>query len=142
MKTAMTNLLLVTAAMIAGSTMVCAQTVTADIPFQFRAAGAAMAPGSYELSTLPGPYGGERFQLRNLSSNKPVFLIPGLRKDAPRIWTESGQPKLAFTCSDNGCALQRFWLATDNRTHDFQNPQNKEPRYELTEKLVAAVRVR
>jgi len=140
MKRSTLNLLLATAAVLAASTMASAQTIKADIPFPFRAAGVTMTPGSYELTRFSLSH--QLLELRDLNRNKTIVLSAGIPQDAPLAWTTAGRPMLSFTCGDNGCALTRVWTGRGSDAQKFVVPQEKEPVRKHLERVVAAIRSR
>src|SRR5262245_28460984 len=122
MKTSTRNMLLATAAFVAASIVMSAETLTANIPFPFQANGVAMAPGSYELKS----YSGEAwFQLRDLHGESSIFVSSGTRETPPSAWTKAGMPKLAFTCGERGCMLSRIWTGTSEVAHGYNTSQKK-----------------
>src|SRR5262249_60774651 len=102
------HVLCATAAIMAVSSVVSAQTLTADIPFQFRVGGAVMAPGSYKIEAFQGE---KWFGLRNLGADQFVAFMSGASHEAPSAWSEARRPMLSFACGDGGCSLKRNWTA-------------------------------
>jgi hypothetical protein len=107
MKRSTMNLMLAAAAMTVASTVASAQaSLVAEIPFTFRAAGALLPPGSYQVVTAEGE---SRFYISNWQNKSSVVLVSRVVDDAPKDWVRSGTPKLQFQCGGDGCALQRIW---------------------------------
>ena len=95
--------------------------ITANIPFEFHASGAAYAAGTYHLATA--------------SENSPVFQLRGdatrnivnLRIGVPESGSANSaiRSRLVFHCSDaGGCVLAQVWNA-DGRGWSFPTPRVK-----------------
>jgi hypothetical protein len=123
MKSLTINLMLATAAMMVASAAASAQSMTVEIPFAFRANGAVLPPGSYNVNASVGE---NSFHLLNVEARKSVELASGIREDAPKEWISSHRPTLQFACGDGGCTLNRIWTATGSPAHVFSSPRNKE----------------
>jgi hypothetical protein len=119
--------LIATAALMVASTVASAQTMTATIPFTFQAGRAVMAPGTYQLSNRAG----ERwFQLKNVDSNKAIYLAPLGTQDPPREWqSAAASPStsfIGFACGDDQCVLKSTWIAQTDSAHEFATPKVQE----------------
>jgi hypothetical protein len=125
MKRSTMILMLAAAAMTAASTVASAQnTLSAEIPFSFRAAGALMPPGSYRVVPSDGE---SRFYLGNSDDKKSVLLVSRIVSDAPKDWVKAGSPKLQFLCGSDGCTLQRIWTGKAAAgAHVFPGPKQKQ----------------
>ena len=97
------------AALVAAAGMASAQTMKAEIPFSFHAAGAVLAPGGYEIAILDGASGIPLLRIRNAETNKTVLAMPLTNEDPRKEWTASGEAKLSFECGASTCGLVEAW---------------------------------
>lgn len=111
-------------AVAAGSAM--AQTLKAEIPFTFRAAGAAMGPGTYVLTTDTSS-GHTRFLMRNSDTHKGIILVQYTVGDATKAQRAAGVSKLSFECwgLDN-CELRELYRDGDRGAYRFRGPKRHE----------------
>jgi len=123
MKSLTMNLMLATAALMVASTVASAQTLKAEIPFSFQAAGKLMQPGTYMITSASGE---TWFELRNLDDHKSIVLPGGVREDAPKAWRQAGNGALQFACNDGSCALNRVWSGVSgDPAHVFARPKQE-----------------
>ena len=105
MKRFTTKSLVLAAAFAAVAVGASAQTLSAEIPFNFRMGDAAMAPGAYQFNIGYGSSGVARIQMTSIETKKSVLVLPQSRRDAAKAWIAAGVPKLAFSCAEGNCAL-------------------------------------
>jgi hypothetical protein len=96
-----TKLTLAAAAMTAG---MAAQTMSAKVPFEFKARGAMNGAGEYTVSKAevksPGIY-----SIRNEATGKRMFLQMGTS-----LGYAVGRNSLAFDCSPATCEIKEVWF--------------------------------
>jgi hypothetical protein len=82
-------------------------TLTAKIPFAFRAVGSDLPAGQYRIGPAqPASGGGRTMELRNVDTGKAVFLP----SKSPVTESKEARPRLIFQCIDEqGCALTSLW---------------------------------
>jgi hypothetical protein len=88
------------AAMAAGATA-SAQSLKAEIPFAFQAAGARMQPGTYWITVGEGT--SRYVRITNADTGRKVLALPQVA--APPTGLAEPQPALTFTCADQRCEL-------------------------------------
>jgi hypothetical protein len=116
----MTSLMAATVALLAAGSA-SAQTLKADIPFTFHAAGATMAPGAYTVRSAQSS-GSGYVLLTNTDTRKSVLAIYSLT-DPSKEWAANGSPMLQFECSGNYCALSQAWTGAANPAFLFRGPK-------------------
>jgi hypothetical protein len=81
--------------------------LTAKVPFAFRAAGTDLPAGRYAVAPPQGSLGTSgTMEIRNLDTGKAIFLPA---KNSP-LAEKTGKPRLIFQCSDDGgCSLATAW---------------------------------
>ncbi len=121
MKTLTTTLMVAAAALAAVAGSASAQTLKAEIPFNFRVGNSLMAPGTYRVAMLSGA-GGPIFTIQNLDTNRSAMLGNYVLTDASKAWKAAGIPKLAFACVESHCSLQEAWSG-GARSYRFQAPK-------------------
>src|SRR5580658_4065448 len=73
------------------------ETLTAKIPFAFRAAGSDLPAGQYRVGRAQAPSGGaQTMELRNIDTGKAVFLP----SKSPSKESNDARPRLIFQCVD------------------------------------------
>ena len=118
MKSSTIRLMIAAAALAVAAGTASAQTYKAEIPMAFRAAGKLMPPGSYEIRTSQDA-ATQVLYIRNAQANSAVVLLAQVKTDAPKAWRQAGDPKLAFACAGDACALSRMWNGSDPFAYDF-----------------------
>src|SRR4051812_11454642 len=103
MKRIATQTLVMTAALAALAVGASAQSMNAEIPFTFRAGGAVLAAGSYQVHAGSSANGSTVVRLINRDTKRSVMLAQAYRSDAPKA--SNGQPKLWFACAGPSCVL-------------------------------------
>jgi hypothetical protein len=101
----MTTKLMVTAAAMLMAGLASAQTVTAQIPFAFRADGAVLPAGAYSLTTRAAA-NTRVFYVQNRRSLRSVIVIPEASLNATAT---PASAKLIFRCQGENCALTQIW---------------------------------
>jgi hypothetical protein len=104
MKSTTTKLMVTAAAMLMAG-LASAQTVTAEIPFAFRANGAVLQAGTYRLKTSDSS-GTHIVYMQSQRSLKSIMIVPQTSLDSRR-W--GSDPKLVFRCEGENCALTQIW---------------------------------
>ena len=121
MKKLTTKLMIATAALVAAAGAASAQTLRADIPFEFRAGDRVMAPGTYSVD-ISRMGGAPVFRLSNVRSAGSVVLLPQAPVDPQKGWTE-GNGKLSFACISGSCALAEIWTGSESHAYSFHRPK-------------------
>jgi hypothetical protein len=91
------------AAMLAAAATGSAQTMRAEVPFPFTAAGARMQPGDYAVAVRPVGAARPIVQITNQDTRRAVLVLPA-STDLPRD-TGSHQYVMTFACREGDCAL-------------------------------------
>ena len=105
MKRTTMNMMLATAALLVASAAASAQTLTAEIPFGFSAAGKLMPAGTYEVFASNGE---QTIRLLNPQAKESVMVVGGIPQDPQKAWTAMEGGVLQFDCAD-GCTLRTIW---------------------------------
>ncbi len=105
-------------------------TLTATIPFAFRAVGSDFPAGKYKVRPAKGASGAlGTMQLQSVDTGKSVFI----QAKAPATESKNARPRLMFQCvSDEGCALSKLWSGTGSGM-EFPTPAltpSQKERYE------------
>jgi hypothetical protein len=122
MKKLTTSLLIATAALVVGAGAASAQTMRAEIPFEFRAGNQVMAPGTYQIEGLQSVTGTPIFRLLNVNSGGSIALLAQAPVDPEKGWA-AGSPKLAFACTSGSCALAQLWSGSESHAYKFRGPK-------------------
>jgi hypothetical protein len=101
-----TKTLFITAARAALAIGAWAQSMSAEIPFTFRAGDTVLRAGSYRI-TMGDGYGSV-IRLTKAETHKSVMLVPRYRSDASKS-RAADNPKLWFACTGSNCVLARLW---------------------------------
>ncbi len=115
----MTNLTL--KSMIAAATLMVAagsasaQTLTAQIPFPFRAGSKVMAAGNYSVHVTQ--FGS--VPVFRIAGADNVLLLGGPANDADKQWRKVGQPVLSFQCGARMCDLAAIWTGGTDPAYKF-----------------------
>src|SRR6266568_7161351 len=100
-----TKLAVAAAVVAAAAGVASGQTMKAEIPFAFRANGAVMSPGTYQvtlgtlLNGLPVVY------LLSDQGHHSALARTQTSHDPPRAWVVAGKPVLNFECGAKLCSL-------------------------------------
>ena len=98
-----------------------AQTLKADIPFTFHAAGATMPAGTYEVRTS-GSITSQYVILRNTDSHRSVLATYALA-NPPGDWRTRDQAMLRFQCNGGYCAMSEAWTGAGSSVLRFNAPK-------------------
>ncbi len=120
MKSLTMTLMVATAGLMIASSVASAQTLKAEIPFNFRAGSTMMTAGTYTVSATLGE---KFFALSNNDTSELIMLMPRTAQDPPKAWQAGDRPALGFVCGDSGCSLSRIWTARGGPARGFATPQ-------------------
>ena len=121
MKKLTTKLMIATAALVVVAGAASAQTMTASIPFEFRAGNQVMAPGTYQVDRLATQTGIPIYRLLGVDSRRSIALLAQAPVDPKKGWA-AGTGKLLFTCTSGSCALAEIWEGSGNHAYKFSRP--------------------
>jgi len=93
--------------------------MTAEIPFNFRAGGAVLSAGTYQVSASSGAHTAVR--LANVDTKKSAMVVTQYRSDAPKA-SGAGHPKLWFACVASNCVLTSVWNGSDTTVQVVGSP--------------------
>ena len=110
MKHFATKTFVMTAVLAACAVGASAQSMNAEIPFTFRAGGAVLAAGTYQVDLSVADH--SVVHLRNLDTKKSVMVMPRYRHDVDKN-VAAGAPKLWFACGGSNCVLTTVWNGSD-----------------------------
>jgi hypothetical protein len=115
----MTSKMMMAAAALVLAGVASAQTLTAEIPFAFRAGGATMAAGKYRISAT-GQITPKTITLRNMHSERSILVNPM----AP-LYTkgDSGGARVVFQCNGGDCRLAEIWSGGSS-AYRFATPKS------------------
>jgi hypothetical protein len=122
MKKLTTNLMIATAALVVTAGVASAQSMTASIPFEFRAGNRVMAPGTYQIDNLNTLTGVPVYRLLDLHAGRSIAVLPQAPVNPQKGWAE-GNPKLVFACVSGSCALAEIWEGSGNHAYSFHGPK-------------------
>ena len=97
-------------------------TLRAVIPFEFRAGGKVMAPGTYQVAASQMT-GAPIYRLSNVHSGGSIVLLPQAPAVPTTAWQAEGSPKLAFACTGGSCALAEIWDGSGIYAYTFHRPK-------------------
>jgi hypothetical protein len=122
MKKLTTRLMIATAALMVVAGAASAQTLKAEIPFEFRAGGRVMEPGTYQVDNLQAASGTPVYRLWNVNSGKSTAILAQAPVDPQKGWTE-GNAKLVFACTSGSCTLAELWSGSESHAYAFRGPK-------------------
>ena len=125
MKKLTTKLMIAAVALVAAAGAASAQiqaTMTAQIPFEFRAGNQVMAPGTYQVDGLATQTGIPLFRLTNVHARQSIAVLAQAEVDPQKGWTV-GEPKLVFACTSGSCALAQLWSGSRSYAYKFRAPK-------------------
>jgi len=126
MKKLTTKLMIAAAALVAAAGAASAQmqtTLTAQIPFEFRAGKQVMAPGAYQVDRLSTQTSIPIYRLLDLHSRRSIVLLARAPVDPREAWVAEGRPILEFACTSGSCALAELWSGSDSSAYTFSRPK-------------------
>ena len=104
-----TNLMLAAAALVVAAGSASAQNLKAEIPFSFRASGAGLPAGTYDVLVKSSTGGTRSVQLRNVETHQSVIAVSNGSMDATSKVTKDGAPKMQFACAGSRCEFSAIW---------------------------------
>jgi hypothetical protein len=109
-----------------------AQTLTAEIPFAFRANGALLSPGAYRFVANSTAAGRTIYQVRNVDTRQTVLAPTYSASDPEKSVAADRKPKIIFRCAGE-CSLSGLWAADDQPELLFRvkNPKHEEMHVQL-----------
>jgi hypothetical protein len=125
MKKLTTKVMIAVAALVVAAGAVSAQpqtTMTAQIPFEFRAGNQVMAPGTYRVDSLDIGSSTKIFRLLDVNLRRSIVVLPQAQVD-PEKRTVPGRPGLVFACIDGRCVLAELWAGTESYAYTFRHPK-------------------
>jgi len=117
-----TRLTIATAALVVVAGVASAQTMTASIPFEFRAGNRVMAPGTYWVGDLQRYPTSPILRLLNVNSHRSTTVLAQARVDPEKGWA-AGDGKLVFACVSGSCALTEIWDGHLSYAYTFKGPK-------------------
>ena len=118
-----TRFMIATAALVVTAGVASAQSMTASIPFEFRAGNRVMAPGTYWVDDLQPQSGAPIFRILNANSHKSTMVLPQAPVEPQPAWKASGGGKLVFACVNGSCALAEIWEVSRGHAYAFSGPK-------------------
>ena len=109
MKKLTTKLMIAATVLVAASGAASAQTLTAQIPFEFRVGNRVMPAGTYQVGLASSVSSAPLFLLRGDYSRRSAILMAQARGDPRKAWAAEGGAKLEFACAGGSCALAELW---------------------------------
>ena len=125
MKKLTARVMIATASLVVAAGAASAQirtTMTAQIPFEFRAGNRVMEPGTYRVENLNSQTSGPVFRLLNVNSGGSAILTVRALVDPQKGWTEESL-KLVFACTSGSCALAQLWNGPASQAYKFYGPK-------------------
>ena len=120
MKRLTMNSMLAAAAVVLAASSASAQSLKADVPFTFHAAGVVMTPGTYEIRN--GSKTAKFVVLRNTDTKNSVLIVYS-SEDVSKELKFRGTPSIAFECSGARCAIRELWKGPGNDSYRFHEPK-------------------
>ena len=96
------NMTIAAAALLVAAGVAGAQTIKAEVPFSFRAAGTVMPAGSYLVTAGHQSGGSHVFRFTQEDSNRTIMALPESHNNLKRGATPIS---LTFECTGTDCAL-------------------------------------
>jgi|SwirhirootsSR2_FD_contig_61_1739700_length_496_multi_3_in_0_out_0_1 hypothetical protein len=125
--TTMTNftarMMIAAATVVVAGGVASAQGMKAEIPFTFRAGNKVMAAGTYQVTRLSRISGGPAFRIANYDAGVAIIALPYMAADASKSWLTTGDPLLAFECTDGRCALTGLWAGRGHQAYVLYRPR-------------------
>ena len=104
-----TRMMIAAAAMTVAAGAAAAQTLKAEIPFNFRAGEKMMPAGTYTVINNSQLTGSNVFRLSNPGRKTAVLVVPTGAEDPKKSWREARTPVLEFECAASSCSLATLW---------------------------------
>ena len=115
------NLMVAVAALVSAGGVASAQSMKAEVPFRFQAAGAWLEPGTYMVEQLAGSSSIGIYRLRNTDNGGAVLAVSLSRLDTGRSYPGLG--KVVFECAAGRCALIQLWDGAREVAYQFGHPK-------------------
>jgi hypothetical protein len=109
MKKLTTKLTIAATVLVAAAGAASAQSMTAQIPFEFRVGNRVMPAGTYQVGLANSVSSAPLFLLRGDDSHQSAILVAQAREDPRKAWAAEGRGKLEFACAGGVCALAELW---------------------------------
>jgi ABC-type amino acid transport substrate-binding protein len=106
----LTKLMIAAAALAVATGAASAQTMTADIPFAFRAGDQVLPAGEYRVE-VTSPH--NLVILSNFKEKRSAILIAQSAAGAPKDWRAAGTALMSFECGASRCTLTQMWSGYD-----------------------------
>jgi hypothetical protein len=100
------------AALVVAAGVAQAQTIKAEVPFSFRAAGTVMPAGEYWVNANSTSGGTPMFKVTNRDTNRSIITMPYSASDPANY-----EASLTFECRGTNCALVKVAPGTG---HSYQ----------------------
>ena len=123
MKKLTTKLMIAATVLVAASGTASAQTLTAQIPFEFRVGNRVMPAGTYQVGLASSVSSAPLFLLRGDYSRGSAILVAQAREDPRKAWAAEGGAKLEFACAGGVCALAKLWDGAGSDAYTFRLPK-------------------
>ena len=119
MKNLTKNMMIAAAALVVAAGVAQAQTIKAEVPFSFRAAGTVLPAGEYWVNQSRSIGGIPIFQLTNMDTHRSILAV----SNAGSNWKPgSSEASLTFECGGAHCALVQLAPGT-GQAYGFQRPK-------------------
>jgi hypothetical protein len=105
-----TKMMIAATTVLVAATCASAQTLKADIPFNFRVSEKVLPAGTYKISDLAVLTGSKIFRISGPENT--VLAISRGASDVDRSWQAKGLPTLSFECVESRCSLVKLWTGT------------------------------
>ena len=115
-------LMIATAALVVTAGAASAQTLSARIPFAFRAGNKVMAPGAYHIDNLRSVIGAPVFRISNVHSGRSITVLAQVPVDPRKGWAQ-GNGMLVFACVSGDCTLAEIWSGSESHAYAFSRPK-------------------
>src|SRR5437870_5034837 len=109
------------AALVVAGGVASAQSMKAEVPFRFQAAGAWMEPGTYTIHHISGSSATTIYRIGNLDTPGVVAAVPQYTMDRTTVNVDQG--KLVFECVAGQCALVQLWDSSRGFAYSFNRPK-------------------
>jgi len=116
-----TRVMIATASLVVAAGVASAQTMNAEIPFEFRAGTRVMEPGTYRVDDVSRRVTTPIFRIQNVNSRGSIVLLPQAPVNPKKGWAE-GNAKLVFACTSGSCALAEVWDGSSSYAYEFYRP--------------------
>jgi hypothetical protein len=119
MKSLTMKMMVVTATLVVAGGVASAQSMKAEIPFRFKAAGAWLEPGTYSINRTSAV--NALYRIANLDAAGAVVALPQFTMNYYN--GDATQGKLVFECVAGQCALVQLWDGPRGIAYAFSRPK-------------------